>query len=246
MLSGIGPADDLRALGLPVCVDLPGVGQNLRDHLVLGVGFRSHKETGPSPGLLGEVGLFLRTRPGLGASSPDLQFHFRQTLFVDPAHRLGGPGFTFLPTMVRPQSRGSIRLRSADPFAPPLIQVNYLESENDLAILVEGVRWARRLVRAQAFAEFLPEEAVPGPDVKSDAQVGDYIRQFATTIFHPVGTCKMGRDRLAVVDPQLRVHGVTGLRVADASVMPAVVNANTNAAVIMIGEKAADLMRATP
>jgi choline dehydrogenase len=143
---------------------------------------------------------------------------------------------------VYPESRGYLALRSPDPHDPPLIQPNYLASEADMEVLVQGVRIARRLAQTNAFAPFLGEAIQPGPAVQSEADIRAYIRGNASTVYHPVGTCKMGVDPWAVVDPQLRVHGVQGLRVADASIMPWIVNGNTNAPTIMIGEKLADLV----
>jgi choline dehydrogenase len=156
-----------------------------------------------------------------------------------------GHGFAFWPGLLLPESRGYLQLRSADPLEPPLIQPNYLASEADQQVLVEGVKIARQLAQTKAFAPFIGEAIKPGPEMQSEAEIRAYIRDNASTVYHPTGTCKMGPDTdpLAVVDPQLRVHGVRGLRVADASIMPTIVNGNTNAPAIMIGEKLADLIR---
>ncbi len=145
--------------------------------------------------------------------------------------------------MLHPESRGSITLRSADPLKPPAIQPNYLAAEADLATLVEGVKWTRRLLQARAFDRYRGEELHPGADAHDDAGIAAAVRRLAETLYHPVGTCRMGTDPLSVVDSRLRVHGVEGLRVVDASVMPTIVSGNTNAPVIMIAERTADWIR---
>jgi choline dehydrogenase len=240
MLSGIGAADQLKAQGIPVVADLPGVGQNLQDHLLLPVMYRSKQEL-PPPTFIAEAGMFVRTRPGLSAASPDLQYHFSAGIsaFVPP--EVQSPTFFFVPILVKPQSRGYVGLRSADPLAPPVIQPNYYQSDVDLQVHLRGIRLARELAATKAFAEFNDGEIAPGLNA-TEAELRDFIRNHASTVWHPVGTCKMGHDALAVVDPQLRVHGVDGLRVADASIMPTIVAGNTNAACVMIGEKAADMI----
>jgi choline dehydrogenase len=262
LLSGIGPAEHLQALDIPVVVDLPGVGRNLQDHLDVAVAYRCTEpisagmvyaaaeleyryfRKGPLASNGPEAGGFVKTRPGLPA--PDLQFHFSPGWSVGfGVERPEGHGFAFWPALLLPASRGYLQLRSPDPLDAPLIQPNYLASEADVDVLVHGVELARRLAATRAFAPFLGAEIRPGIEVRSDAQIRAYIRGHASTVYHPVGTCKMGIDPLAVVDPQLRVHGVDGLRVADASIMPSIVNANTNAPAIMIGEKLAELIRAS-
>ncbi len=259
LLSGIGPADQLRSLDIPVVVDLPGVGQNLQDHLDVAVAYHCTEpitwatltaeaetayrsfRTGPLSSNGPEAGGFVTTRADLPL--PDLQFHFSPGWSVGfGAERPAGHGFAFWPALLWPESRGSLMLRSPDPLAPPLIQPNYLASAADMAVLVQGVAIARRLAHTQAFVPFLGDEIQPGPAVQSEADVRVYIRSYASTVYHPVGTCKMGVDPFAVVDPQLRVYGVEGLRVADASIMPSIVNGNTNAPTIMIGEKLAELV----
>jgi choline dehydrogenase len=260
LLSGIGPADQLRALDLPVVVDLPGVGQNLQDHLDVAVAYRCTEpisvgtiyaaaeleyryfRKGPLSSNGPEAGGFLKIRSG--ARAPDLQFHFSPGWSVGfGTDRPAGHGFALWPALLLPESRGYLTLRSPDPLAPPLIEPNYLASEADLDLLVQGVKLARTLARTQAFAPFLGAPLQPGELVRSDAEIRAYIRSAASTVYHPVGTCKMGVDPLAVVDPRLRVYGVEGLRVADASIMPTIVNGNTNAPAIMIGEKLADLIK---
>jgi choline dehydrogenase len=259
LLSGVGPADELHALGIPVIADLPGVGQNLQDHLDVAVAFRCTEpislgtlysaaeieyryfRKGPLASNGPEAGGFLKTRPHL--SAPDLQFHFSPGWSVGfGTHRPAGHGFSLWPALVLPESRGSLRLRSADPLAPPLIQPNYLAAEADMAVIVQGVKIARELAATQAFAPFVGEAIQPAAAVCSDEEIRAYIRANASTVYHPAGTCKMGGDPLAVVDSQLRVYGVDGLRVADASIMPTIANGNTNAPAIMIGEKLAEMI----
>jgi choline dehydrogenase-like flavoprotein len=259
LLSGVGPADQLQALDIPVVVDLPGVGQNLQDHLDVAVAYHCTEpislgtlsaaaeieyryfRKGPLSSNGPEAGGFLKTRPDL--PMPDLQFHFSPGWSVGfGTDRPAGHGFAFWPGLVRPESRGYVTLRSPDPHDPPLIQPNYLASAADIEVLVQGVGIARMLAQTKAFAPFLGEAIQPGPAVRSAADIRAYIRGNASTVYHPVGTCKMGVDPWAVVDPQLRVYGVQGLRVADASIMPWIVNGNTNAPTIMIGEKLADLV----
>jgi choline dehydrogenase len=260
LLSGIGPADQLRALDIPVAVDLPGVGQNLQDHLDVAVAYACTEPIswatlsasaesvyrasgkGPLSSNGPEAGGFLSTRPAL--PMPDLQFHFSPGWSVGyGTERPAGHGFAFWPALLRPESRGSLTLRSRDPFTPPLLQPNYLACAADIDVLEQGILIARRLARTPAFASVLGDELQPGPAVQTTAELRAYIRSHASTVYHPVGTCKMGSDPLAVVDAQLRVYGVEGLRVADASIMPSIVNGNTNAPAIMIGEKLAALVQ---
>jgi choline dehydrogenase len=247
MLSGIGPADHLKEHGIGVVANLPGVGENLQDHLLLGVAFRCRQPTHGGSAVIGEAGLFTRTGAGLSEAAPDLQYHFRHDFHLAPPELVGdtsAPGFTFLPTLVRPQSAGTIRLRSGNPTEPAVIRGNYMECDADFQVLIRGIRLARELVRMHALDDFRGDEVAPGAAADSDGDLRAYISRCVTTVFHPVGTCKMGLDRLAVVDGRLRVHGVEGLRVADASIMPSIVSANTHAACVMIGEKASDLVLA--
>jgi choline dehydrogenase-like flavoprotein len=260
LLSGIGPAYELRKLGIDPAVDLPGVGKNLRDHLVAGVLARvtapislATAETkaniaryllrrrGPLTSNLAEAAAFVRTRADL--SAPDLELIFAPALYLDEG--LTPPvehGVTIGAVLLRPQSVGELSLGSRDPFAPPSIQPRYLSEARDLEILVEGTRLARRILHAGPFASYRGEEILPGEPMQTDEEIAGVIRQRAHTLYHPVGTCRMGVDELSVVDPALRVHGVEGLRVADASVMPTLISGHTNAAALMIGEKAADLI----
>jgi choline dehydrogenase len=239
MLSGIGPADQLAAHDIPVLLDLPGVGQNLQDHLLIQMAY-SCKGEQPAPIILSETTLFVHTRHAIKAASPDLQYLFSAFLFPGLPHQ--GPGFTMCPVAAQPWSVGSVGLRSANPFDPPRIQANYLSSDIDRQVLLTGIRLGRELVHSQAFKDVVDEELLPGADKTTDQELNDYIRNYCLTVWHPCGTCKMGYDQRAVVDPQLRVHGIGGLRIADASIMPRIVNANLQATCIMIGEKAADLI----
>lgn len=243
MLSGIGAADELKRQGIPVVADLPGVGQNLQDHLLMPSIFKSKIEQ-PVPPLLAEGGMLTRTRDGLGSAAPDLQVNFNATIpaLVPKDCPPIGPSFTFITILVRPQSIGCVKLRSKSPNDAPVIQENYLQCEADLQVQLKAIGLCREMVRTKAFAKIYDGEALPGPG-RGESELRDYVRSHASTIWHPTGTCKMGRDRMAVVDPQLRVHGIEGLRVVDASIMPSVVSANPHAAIIMIGEKAADLVR---
>jgi choline dehydrogenase len=261
LLSGIGPAQALQDLGISVLVDLPGVGRNLQDHVDVAVAYQCTEpisvgtvyaaaeiqyryfRKGPWTSNGPEAGGFLRTQPAL--PMPDLQFHFSPGWSVGFGHeRPSGHGFTFWPTLLLPESIGSIQLRSADPLAQPLIDPNYLSVEADVQVLLAGVKLARRLAQTLAFAPFVGDPIQPKTAVQSDEEICDYIRDHVGTVYHPVGTCQMGVGETAVVNPQLQVHGVQGLRVADASIMPRIVNGNTNAPAIMIGEKAADLIKA--
>jgi choline dehydrogenase len=246
LLSGIGNAGHLHALDIPVIADLPGVGQNLQDHLLVGVAYQSIQTLPPLSPLSNsiEAGLFLQSGISNNAATPDLQFMFSPAVWVGSAIAPDIPGFTLIAALINPQSRGMVTLRSANLADPPTIQVNYLQHETDLQVLVEGIKVARQLVQAETFANLLGEELAPGAAVTNDDEIAAYIRQTANTYWHPVGTCKMGDDAFAVVDAQLRVHGVEGLRVVDASVMPTITSGNTNAPTIMIGEKAAGWIKA--
>ena len=241
MLSGIGPAEALRGLGIDIVVDLPGVGRNLQDHMLFGVGYQSLRDL-PFPQLLSEAGLFVHTRDGLSAASPDLQFFFGPVQFVDDRYRVDGPGFTFAPILARPHSRGTVSLRSADPRDLPVVDPQYLTAEADVDVLVHGISLARELVGTTAFRSFRGRELAPGDQVTERKDLVGYVRDSASTVWHPVGTCKMGADREAVVNSRLQTYGVDRLRVADASVMPTITAGNTNAATIMIAEKAAELI----
>ena len=193
---------------------------------------------GPLSSNGGEAAVFHKTRPEL--LMPDLQIVFFPGSFSDPL--LSGHGFTFWSIALPSESRGQVQLGSSDPLKAPVIQPNYLAAESDLNVLVHGMTLARRLARTKAFAPFTGEEVSPGAGMNSSKDYNQFIRSRLTTMFHPVGTCRLGWDRLAVVSPSLQVHGVEALRVADASVMPVITNGNTLAPTIMIAEKAADMI----
>ncbi|MBA3870925.1 MAG: GMC family oxidoreductase N-terminal domain-containing protein [Anaerolineae bacterium] len=248
MLSGIGDADALRSQGIEPVLDLPAVGQNLQDHLLIGVAYFSKRPWMEGNTILGETSLFTDIHPNRDDGGPELQFHFRHDFHLAPGEVVGemdGRGFTFAPTLVKPQSTGSITLHSNDPFAPARIVANYLAEEADFEVLLGGIKLARELVKMSAFDSFRDEEVSPGSHCTSESDLRAFISQYASTLFHPVGTCKMGSDDQAVVDSHLRVRGIDGLRVADASIMARIVSGNTHAACVMIGEKAADLIKPT-
>lgn len=266
LLSGIGNPDDLRAAGVKPWLPLPGVGANFHDHLM--VHFYGRFRDGHSslngilrnPLAMAAQGLrWLLTRGGalsvtsteivgfasLGADSrPDVQLSFRPFVFASDAKGRPAipaePGFTLSATALRPRSRGWLRLRSADPRDPLVLQPNYLSDAADLDALVGGVALIRKILAQPPLQALLADP--PLPDLPGDAALAEYIRAHAGTVFHPVGTCRMGRDENSVVDARLRVHGVRGLRVADASIMPVIPTANTMAATLMIGEKAAHMI----
>jgi choline dehydrogenase len=244
LLSGIGAADDLGRLGIDVVADVPGVGRNLHDHVLSPVIYGGSQPIPPAvPGLQQlHSHLFWRSRPGL--PGPDIQpLFFHLPLYLEG---MQGPadGYTLMAGIIRPASRGALRLASADPSAPPLIDPACLSCEVDLDTLVAAVALCREIGGQSALAAWRGSELYPGPGVRTHAELREYVRDTAITYHHQVGTCKMGVDADAVVDPQLRVRGVEGLRVADASVMPFVSSGNTNAPTAMIGERAADLVLA--
>ncbi len=244
MLSGIGDAKYLQSIGISVVADLPGVGQNLQDHILVFLVQQSIQDAHPditSNGI--EAGLFLHSQSNLEAA-PDLQFFFGPIQFLPPSYAPADSGFTGAVALDRLQNLGTVTLRSTDPKDAPMLQMNYLQHQEDVQKLIEGVKRIRQLFQTPAFDEFRGEEIAPGVQVQSDADLEAYIRETCSTVWHPVGTCKMGVDPMAVVDPELRVHGVEGLRVVDASIMPTITTGNTNAPTIMIGEKAADLIKA--
>jgi choline dehydrogenase len=186
-------------------------------------------------------GMFARALPQ--AATPDVQFHFAAlSAEMAGAKTHPWPGCTFSMCQLRPTSRGAVTIKSRDPLAAPALRPNYLSTEVDCRTMVEGVKLARRLARTRALADLISEEYRPGAGVQSDDEVLEFVRNYGATIFHPVGTCKMGADSQAVVDTRLNVHGVGGLRVVDASIMPTLVSGNTNAPVVMIAEKAADMI----
>ncbi|MEW6642399.1 MAG: GMC family oxidoreductase N-terminal domain-containing protein [Pseudomonadota bacterium] len=239
MLSGIGPADDLRRLQIPVLLDLPGVGQNLQDHVQLSMAWAVEGKTAPIFGSGVQAGLFVRTKHRPLASSPDLQFHFWQGLEGTQ------PVMSTTPTLARPSSVGRVSLLSADPNTPPLINPNYLSTQSDVDILVEGIKLSREILAQRAFDGVRGAELEPGPNVTSDKDLAAYVRANGYTIYHVSCSCKMGFDAMSVVDPELRVYGLEGLRIADASVMPWIINANLNATCAVIGQRATDMIHAS-
>jgi choline dehydrogenase len=233
MLSGIGPAAVLRKHGIPVVRDSAGVGGNLQDHPRVGLRWAAQQPLAPSSV---SAGLFTHSPQGSGARPPDIQFYVGRGLDTPD------PFVTLTIVMSQPASRGTVTLRSADPLAPPVIEANYFAESSDLDALVHGVRLARDIAHSTAYEGLRGAAVDPLDTARSAADVRAFIRRVSDTIFHPVGTCRMGRGPDAVVDPELRVHGITGLRVADASIMPVSVNSQTMAACVMIGEKAAEYL----
>ncbi|HEX4305338.1 MAG TPA: GMC family oxidoreductase N-terminal domain-containing protein, partial [Solirubrobacterales bacterium] len=261
LLSGIGPAAELEALGIEVADDLPGVGDNLQDHpYVVSVwdvpagGSLADAEkpkalleyllrrTGPLTSTVAEALAFVRSRPGL--AQPDLQWHFAPAYFVDNGFaEFDGHAITMGPALISPRSRGRVRLRSVDPTDKPRILTNSLSEPEDVAALIAGARISREIAAASPLAEVLGRELLPGADIVSDAELEDDLRRRVELLYHPVGTCRIGVDEDAVVDPELRVRGVESLRVIDASVMPKIPGGNTNAPTIAIAERGADLVK---
>jgi choline dehydrogenase len=265
MLSGVGPADHLRSMGIPVVSDLAGVGQNLHDHVAAGVICSSSRpislnraltpwnlpvnilryalfHQGPLTSNVVEAGGFVRSAPDLPA--PDLQFTFIPVWALDHGlTRLKGHGFILVTLHLSPQSRGSISLRSSDPLDAPRIQPNYLAHEDDRATLLRGMHLVRQITATPPLAKLRRAERLPGAEAQSEDDLLTLIRAYAQNGDHPVGSAKMGQDSLAVVDERLRVHGLQGLRVVDASVMPTIPRGNTNIPTIMIAERAADLIK---
>jgi len=269
MLSGIGDGDELRKAGITVKHHLPGVGGNYHDHLAVGVLMEmSNTEsygiswraaprgilnvieyalfrTGPLASNVFEATGFIRTLPEL--SRPDVQIVFQaarrnSNTFPFPL----GHGFAISVVGLYPKSRGHVRLASRDPTAAPLVDPHLFSHPDDVAVMLRGFKIGRKITQAASFARYRAAEFQPGPAVQDDAGLVDYIRRAASTVHHPCGSCRMGNDAHAVVDEQLRVRGIEALRVADASVFPSVVGGNTNAAVVMIAEKAADMIRGIP
>jgi choline dehydrogenase-like flavoprotein len=267
MLSGIGPADQLRAQGIAVALDHPGVGANLQDHLdictlvgstqkitydhlnEIGAGLRYvTRRQGPGTSNIAEAGGFVRSRLATDERC-DLQFHFVPALLDDHGrHRLPGDGYTLHACYLHPRSRGHLRLQSPDPARPIAIHANYLgDGEgHDLARMIEAAKLSREILAQGAFDAYRGKPVFPESELRSDAEFEAFIRRKAESIYHPVGTCRMGQDAGAVVDSELRVRGVEGLRVIDASVMPSLPTGNTNAPTIMIAERASALLQGLP
>ncbi|MBJ7534571.1 choline dehydrogenase [Rhodomicrobium vannielii ATCC 17100] len=264
LLSGIGPADEIAPHGIKPVHHLPGVGKNLQDHihgaikhycpkpvsyynivkpsaLVRHVAYYLMTHKGPASIVGLESLAFLKTRSEVVA--PDVQYHFAAILYADHGRKMiQRHGYMGYYNVQRPHARGEIVLKSADPLAHPAIQPNYLQNEADLRTLRDGFKMLREVFAQAAFEPYRGEEFQPGDTVRTDAEIDDYNRRTAETIYHPIGTCKMGQDDMAVVDETLRVRGVEGLRVVDASIMPRLISGNTNAPTIMIAERAADII----
>ena len=244
MLSGIGDAAQLQAMGIPIVANLPGVGQNLQDHILAPVIYEATQDlhTATTSNGIAEAALFLHSEGNLDPA-PDLELFLGPILLAPPGVPAGF-GFTGVVALTHPQNIGSVSLRSPDPKDAPILRLNYLQSPFDVQKLIAGIRLMRQLLHTAGFDEFRGREVVPSIDVQSDEAIEAYIREACVTLYHPVGTCKMGTDPMAVVDPELRVHGVERLRVVDASIMPRITTGHTNAPTIMIGEKASDLIKA--
>lgn len=261
-LSGIGPQEILAEHGIDCVKHLPGVGQNLQDHYQIRVVYQCSEPTlndlyhsqlkkvqaglqyaltrkGPLIMGTAQVGVFARTQASM--KRPDVQFHFLPFSAAKPGEGLHKfSGFTVSVCQLRPESRGTVNIQSSDPSVYAKINPNYLATEFDRETMRAGFELVRRVAEAPAIESFITQEEIPGKEVQSGAEIDEYVSNFGNTIFHPSGTCKIGNDDMAVVDSDLRVHGIPNLRVADASVMPTVVSGNTNAGCIMIGEKLAD------
>lgn len=242
LLSGIGDPKALRPFDIPIRAALPGVGENFHNHVLTGL-IQTTARPVPPPRLnLSEAALFYKSDPG--QSGPDIQIAFVHVPFDIIVGQQNPNAVSILPGVVRPTSRGWVRLASADPLAKPLVNPNYLGTEEDAQRLVDALKRSREIFATRAFSEWVSGEVLPGPEVRTDAQLREFVRQRADSYHHQAGSCKMGVDPLAVVDPNLRVHGLEGLRVADASVMPAVPSGNCHAGILMIAEKCADLIKA--
>jgi choline dehydrogenase len=264
-LSGVGPTELLRKHGIDVVLDAGGVGHDLQDHLQIRVVTRCAKSItlndivnspfrrilagaryaafrkGPLTIAAGTSGAFFKTNPRL--ATPDIQIHFLPFSTDKMGEKLHPfSAFSASVCQLRPESRGSLRIKSADPAVPPEIRINYLATETDRTANVEGLKILRKILKAPALSSYVTEEVDPGAKVSSDEELLNFCRQRGSTVYHPTSTCRMGNDPLAVVDQRLRVRGIEGLRVVDASVMPDLVSGNTNAAVIMIAEKASDMI----
>jgi choline dehydrogenase len=265
-LSGIGQPALLKSLGIEVKHALPGVGENYRDHYATRMAWRvklpcTLNEQTRGIAMAREIARYLFTRRGIltltagivhgfvktrpEVAGPDIQYHFAHASYANAADRKFDrqPGMTVAICQLRPESKGTIHVKSRDPLAPPSIRPNFLAEAVDRQCLVDGMKIARRVVENAAMDKYRSHELRPGPAVQTDEQWLDFARDNGQTVYHPIGTCKMGHDPMAVVDDQLRVHGIHGLRVVDASIMPTLVSGNTNAPVIMIAEKGADLIK---
>ncbi len=264
LLSGIGPADELRPLGVPVVHDLPGVGKGLQDHLDAATLYRAStpltydrdarfprkylhgaryllSRSGPVSSSGCEAVAYTKSEPGL--EQPDISVHFLPAWVIEHGFRKeSGGGITLHNNNMRPLSRGEVKLASGDPYEAPLIDPNYMADPVDMKKMIACVRIGREIMESNAFKPYVAGPYDPPITVKSDEEILAYVRQSAETDYHPVGSCRMGIDQTAVVDPRLRVHGLDGLRVIDSSIMPALIGGNTNAATIMIGAKGAEMI----
>jgi choline dehydrogenase len=264
-LSGVGPAELLKQHGIDIVLDAPGVGNDLQDHMqvrlvmrcaqrvtlndivnhpvrrvMAGVQYAALRK-GPLTIAAGTSGAFFRTNPRL--ASPDIQIHFLPFSTDKMGEKLHSfSGFSASVCQLRPESRGSLRMKSTDPTVPPEIRINYLATETDRAAFIEGLKVLRKILSAPALKPYVAEEVAPGPKVSSDEELLSFCRQTGSTVYHPTSTCRMGNDPLAVVDQRLRLRGIEGLRVVDASVMPDLMSGNTNAPTVMIAEKASDMI----
>ncbi|MDX3227474.1 GMC family oxidoreductase [Streptomyces sp. ME19-01-6] len=246
--SGIGPRRDLEALGIPVVHDLAGVGENLLDHPESVIVWETDGPIPENSAMDSDAGLFVRRDPG--AQGPDLMFHFYQIPFTDNPERLGYErpehGVSMTPNIPKPRSRGRLYLTSADPSVKPALDFRYFTDEEDYdgRTLVDGIRIAREIAKTEPLAGWLKREVCPGPEITSDEELSEYARKVAHTVYHPAGTCRMGAasDGLAVVDPDLRIRGLKGIRIADASVFPTMPAVNPMIGVMMVGEKCAELL----
>jgi choline dehydrogenase len=245
LLSGIGNKERLQAMGIDAVVDLPGVGQNLQDHILVPIVYAATQDlhVASTSNGIAEAGLFMHSEENVD-SVPDLELVFAPVL-PPPSDPHSSAGFTGLVTLTHPQSIGSVSLRSTDIYDSPMIRLNYLQSQSDVHKLVAAIKLMRALFASSTFDKFRDQEIAPSAELTSDEALEAYVRAMCGTVYHPVGTCKMGTDSMAVVDSELRVHGVKRLRVVDASIMPTLTTGHTNAPTIAIGEKASDLIKAS-
>lgn len=242
MLSGIGDATELAEMGIQPFHHLPGVGKNLHDHVLCGLSFEASKPVPPQTTSFMQALLFAKSDSS--RKGPDLQPTFKHIPFYQSGEDGPTNAWTLSAGLVRPSSRGTLQLRSSNPLDKPRIDINYLQTQSDVDRLLMCVEIVRDIAHQPAYREWLKREVFPGPAIETRAQLREYVLTTYSTYYHPAGSCKMGIDSMAVVDPELRVHGLQGLRVADASIMPEVIGGNTNGPSIMIGEKAADLIKA--
>ena len=266
--SGIGPANEITKHGIDHLVDLPGVGKNLQDHIdyltvhkynsinLIGFNLKTiffkfpleiikyvFMKTGVFTSTIAEAGAFIKTKDDLEA--PNIQFHYAPAMVIDHGRKSAwGTGMSCHSCLLRPKSRGEVTLESADPFADPLIDPKFLSHPDDMRDMIDGYKIMMKVLNTEPFSKYIQEDTQRPININDDADIEQAIREEADTVYHPVGTCKMGSDDMSVVSNELKVHNVTNLRVVDASIMPTLVGGNTNAPTIMIGEKASDLIKA--